>query len=325
MRQLLIHAKSFARIEEALKHYADQISPLVLDDEGHLKHPWGESEAKTAIAYGTQDAYYSPAVMTFFKTLFELEHLDWFQSSAAGTEHPMIQATGKKASVFSGSHEQSDAIAEWVLWASLDFFQGGHARRDAQREHAWKRLPFREIAGSNVLILGFGAIGQACGKRLRALGASVTGVRRREGSSEAADQMISPSEVSSVLPNSDIVILCLPLTDETKNTADAGFLKAMKPGSVLINVGRGALVDEAALLAALDNGKPERAYLDVVREEPLSSDSPIWSHPQITLTPHISALTEGSKVRTDKIFLQNLEQFLKGGHLRNLVSAETFA
>lgn len=90
MRQLLIHAKSFARIEEALKQYADQISPLVLDDEGHLKHPWGESEAKTAIAYGTQDAYYSPAVMTFFKTLFELEHLDWFQSSAAGTEHPMI-------------------------------------------------------------------------------------------------------------------------------------------------------------------------------------------------------------------------------------------
>ena len=203
--------------------------------------------------------------------------------------------------------------------------QGGHARRDAQREHAWKRLPFREIAGSNVLILGFGAIGQACGKRLRALGASVTGVRRREGSSEAADQMISPSEVSSVLPNSDIAILCLPLTDETENTADAGFLKAMKPGSVLINVGRGALVDEAALLAALDNGKPERAYLDVVREEPLSSDSPIWSHPQITLTPHISALTEGSKVRTDKIFLQNLEQFLKGGHLRNLVSTETFA
>ena len=237
----------------------------------------------------------------------------------------MIQATGKKAAIFSGSHEQSDAIAEWVLWASLDFLQGGHARRAAQSEHAWKRLPFREIAGSNALILGFGAIGQACGKRLRALGTSVTGVRRRVGPSEAADRMILPSEARSVLPNSDVVILCLPLTDETEDTVDSGFLGAMKPDSVLINVGRGALVDESALIEALDQGKPARAYLDVVREEPLSSDSPIWGHPKITLTPHISALTEGSKVRTDKIFLENLERFLQGEPLRNLVSAETFA
>ena len=132
MRQLLVHAKSFARIETALKSYEDQVSPLVLDDEGGLKHPWGESEAKAAIAYGTQDAYYSPAVVTFFTTLFGLEQLDWFQSSAAGTEHPMIQATGKKANKFTGSHEQSDAIAEWVVWAGLDFFQGGRERRAAQ-------------------------------------------------------------------------------------------------------------------------------------------------------------------------------------------------
>ena len=308
-----------------MKRHADQISPLVLDDEGHLKHPWGESEAKASIAYGTQDAYYSPAVMTFFKTLFEFEQLDWFQSSAAGTEHPMIQATGKKAAVFTGSHEQSDAIAEWVLWASLDFLQGGHARREAQSEKAWKRLPFREIAGTKALILGFGAIGQACGRRLRGLGADVTGIRRRTGASEAADRVIPPSEAHAALPDSDIVILSLPLTEETENTADAAFLENMKPGSVLINVGRGALVDEPALLTALDRGVLERAYLDVVREEPLSSDSPIWSHPKITLTPHISALTEGSKVRTDKVFLENLEQFLKDAPLHNLVPAATFA
>ena len=324
MRQLLIHAKSFARIEDALKPFSDRISPLVLDDDGHLNHPWGESEAKAAIAYGTQDAYFSPSVMTFFQTLMGFEQLDWFQSSAAGTEHPMIQATGKKAALFSGSHEQSDAIAEWVLWAGLDFFQDGRARRQAQSDKNWTRLPFREIAGSNWLIFGFGGIGQACGKRLRALGAKVTGVRRNVSASDAADQVITPDQALQALPEADIVLLCLPLTDATENIADAALFERMKPGSLLINVGRGGLVDEPALLAALDRGAPAQAYLDVVREEPRSADSPIWAHPNITLTPHIAALTEGSMIRTDGVFLENVDRFLNGQPLNNAVHRDVF-
>ncbi len=325
MRQLLIHAKSFARIEESLKPFSDRISPLVLDDHGHLNHPWGESEANAAIAYGTQDAYFSPSVMTFFQTLMGFEQLDWFQSSAAGTEHPMIQATGKKAGQFSGSHEQSDAIAEWVLWAGLDFFQDGRARRQAQSDKNWTRLPFREVAGSTWLIFGFGGIGQACGKRLRALGANVTGIRRSAAASEAADRVITPDQALKAVSGADVVLLCLPLTDATENTADAAFFERMKPGSLLINVGRGGLVDETALFAALDRGAPAQAYLDVVGEEPLSADSPIWTHPDITLTPHIAALTEGSSIRTDGVFLENLKRFLNGQPLRNAVEREVFS
>jgi len=325
MRQLLIHAKSFARIEDRLKLYSDRISPLVLDDEGHLTHPWGESEAKAAIAYGTQDAYFSPAVMTYFQTLMGFETLDWFQSSAAGTEHPMIQATGKKAEQFSGSHEQSDAIAEWVLWAGLDFLQDGRARRQAQTNKNWTRIGFRELGSSKWVILGFGAIGQACGRRLRALGADVTGVRRQIGPTEAADRVLAPDQADAAIKAADIVLLCLPLTDATANIADADFFEGMKPGSLLINVGRGGLVDEAALISALDRGAPAQAYLDVVSEEPLPVDSPIWAHPNIVLTPHISALTDESMVRTDVVFLENLDLFLSGKPLRNAVSPETFS
>ena len=180
-----------------MKKFSGQISPLVLDDEGHLKHPWGESEASGAIAYGKQDAYFSPAVMTFFQTLMGFERLDWFQSSAAGVEHPLIQAVGQKAEVFSGSHEQSDAIAEWVLWAGLDYFQDGARRRQAQADKTWGRLPFRELSGSHWLIIGFGAIGQACGRRLRALGVEVTGVRRSGGSDPAADRIIQPNGIAT--------------------------------------------------------------------------------------------------------------------------------
>ena len=325
MWQLLIHAKTFARVENALRPFADQISPLVLDDEGDLKQAWGKSEAKALIAYGTPDAYFSPSVITFFHTMFDADTLDWFQSSAAGTEHPMIQATGKKAKLFSGSHEQSEAIAEWVLWAGLDFHQHGHGRREAQASKTWMRLPFRELASSNWLIIGFGAIGQACGRRLRALGATVTGVRRRTGDNDAADHMIQPSGIQTALPDMDAVVLCLPLTDDTENMVDHEFLGRMKADSVLINVGRGGLVDVTARLSALDQNTPARAYLDVVKEEPLPTDDPIWSHPKVTLTAHISALTDGSKTRTDQVFLENLSNFLNHRPLRNAVSSETFA
>lgn len=325
MWHLLVHAKSFARIEDALKPFSDRISPLVLHDDGQLTHPWGESEAKAAIAYGTQDAYFSPAVMTYFQTLMGFEQLDWFQSSAAGTEHPVIQATGKKAALFSGSHEQSEAIAEWVLWAGLDFFQGGRERRRAQSDRNWMRLPFREIAGSRWTIFGFGGIGQACGRRLRALGAHVTGVRRSVSSSEAADRVMTAPEALAELGEADVVLLCLPLTDATEDTANAAFFQKMKPGSLFINVGRGGLVDETALFDALDTGTPAQAYLDVVREEPLPSESPIWTNPNIVLTPHISALTTGSGIRTDKIFIENLENFLNGNPLKNRVDPDEFA
>nr|WP_083332790.1 D-2-hydroxyacid dehydrogenase [Hyphomonas sp. Mor2] len=325
MRKLLVHAKTFERIEDALTPFADQISPLILSDEGDLKHPWGESEAKAAIAFGTPDAYFSPAVMSFFQTLLEFDQLDWFQSSAAGIEHPMLQAIGKKAGLYSGSHEQSEAIAEWVLWAALDHFQRGTARRAAQAAHNWERLPFREISSTHWLIVGFGAIGQACGRRLRALGASVTGVRRSGGHSDAADQMITPGALPDALRQADVVLLSLPLTDDTENLADAAFFEAMRPGSLFVNVGRGGLVDEDALIAALDSGHLAHASLDVVREEPLSKDSPIWDHAQITLTPHISAHTPQSQRRTDRVFLTNLELFLAGKRLKNQVSADAFS
>ncbi|MCR9077586.1 MAG: D-2-hydroxyacid dehydrogenase [Hyphomonadaceae bacterium] len=325
MRTFLVHAKTFERIEDALKPFADQISPLVLSDEGDLKHPWGESEAKAAIAYGTTDAYFSPAVMTFFKTIFDFEQLDWFQSSAAGTEHPMIQAIGQKASLFSGSHEQSEAIAEWVLWAGLDHFQRGGARRAAQAEHRWDRLGFREISSTHWLVIGFGAIGQASGRRLRALGAEVTGVRRSGGNSDAANQIVTPDAMQDVLGRADAVLLCLPLSDETENLADAAFFKAMKSDSLFVNVGRGGLVDEDALIAALDTGHVAQASLDVVREEPLSAESPIWDHPKITLTPHISAQTPQSKLRTDQVFLTNLARFLADEPLKNQVNADMFS
>lgn len=327
MRECLCHATTFARIADGLKRFDTQIRPLVIHDDKSVTAPWGgnvPAALEPAIVYATQDIYFSKAVGRFFEILTGNDRLDWFQSSAAGTEHPVLRAVGAKAGAYTSSHEQSASIAEWVIWAGLDFFQGGPERRAAQAARDWKRMAFREIAGTRWLVIGFGHIGQETAKRLRALGAHVTGVRRSGGSEEHADAMIGPDQLPTALPEADAVLLSAPLTPETEGMADAAFFAAMKPGALLANVGRGKLVDETALLNGLAAGRPAHAALDVVAEEPLPAESPIWSHSQITLTPHISALTDAAKRRTDALFLENLERYLAGRPLKNLVARTEF-
>ncbi len=298
---------------------------MVMNDQGELTYPWGESEASAAIVYGTTDAFFGPAVASFLKQTFSLERFDWFQSSAAGLEHPMLQAIGKQAALYTSAHAQSEAIAEWVLWAGLDHFQNGRARRQAQTAHQWGRLGYREISDTHWLIIGFGAIGQAAARRLSALGAEVTGVRRSGATSEHAKRVVMPDDMQPYLQLADAVLLSVPHTPETESLADAAFFAGMKPGALFLNVGRGGLVDEMALLAGLDAGQPGHATLDVMREEPQPADSPFWDREDVTITAHVSASTEQAKLRTDAVFIDNLGRFLAGEDLQHQVPASAFA
>jgi phosphoglycerate dehydrogenase-like enzyme len=167
------------------------------------------------------------------------------------------------------------------------------------------------------VVLGFGAIGQGVGRRARAFGAHVTGVRRRPGPDPDADRVATPSQFLDVLPEADVVVLCCPLTAETRHVAGADAFARMKAGSVLVNVGRGGLVDEPALLAALDRGVPAHAVLDVFETEPLPPDSRFWSHPSVTLTAHASGMSAGNPVRNDALFVENLRRYLVGEALEN--------
>lgn len=327
MPTLFCHAATFARIAERLKTSAHPVTPEVMDDTGARTRPWGGPPAGDAglIAYGTQDAYFSKAAGDFLGHVMQADPLLWFQSSAAGLEHPVLRAIGRRAGVYTSSHEQSAAIAEWVLWAGLDHFQRGPERRAQQAQKAWTRMGFREISSTHWLVVGFGHIGRASAARLRALGAHVTGIRRTPGPDPDADAIASPDALAGHLPDADAVLMCAPLTPETEGLADARFFAAMREGALFLNVGRGRLVDETALIAGLDAGRPGRAALDVTAVEPLPPESPLWAHRQVTLTPHISALTEEAKARTDALFLANLDAFMAGAPLANTVPRETFA
>ena len=322
MLDLLVHEKSFARLANEFKGKAADIRPILMSDDGIFRVAGGEvieGVPQVDLGYGTQDSYFSPAVMTYMQAILGSENLKWFQSSAAGIEHPILLAIRNHADLYTSAHEQSPAIAEWALWAALDWLQNGPARRKAQTEKVWHRAQFRELADTHWLIIGFGSIGRAVAQRLRPFGAQVTGVRRTVGEDPDADKMITPADIKNALPQADCVILCCPLTSETEGMADSEFFGRMQPNSLFLNVGRGALVDEAALVAALDHGGPEHAALDVTAVEPLPPESALWHHPGITLTAHISALTDRSARRSDRVFINNLERYLNGEPLQNLV------
>ena len=215
-----------------------------------------------------------------------------------------------KGVVLTTGHGQAISIAEYVMGEVLAHFQRHRERRAHQAAHAWTRVPFREIGRMRWLIVGFGAIGQAVAERARGFGAEITGVRRSGGGHPLADRMGTLDEVLSLLPAADVVVLAAPLNDATRGLAGAGFFAAMKPRSMLVNVGRGDLVDEGALLAALERGAPEFAALDVFHDEPLLADSPFWDHPKVAVNPHASAFGDGQSARNDAIFLENLRRRL---------------
>lgn len=327
MGDFLCHAATFARIEDRLKRFGESLSPLILNDDGSFTRPWGGQASPGEdldVVYASRSAYFSPATRDFFRYLAEVRRIGWFQSAAAGLDAPALRRIGRKAEKFTSAHEHAPAIAEWVLWAGLDFFQRGPARRAAQVEESWVRMPFRELRETRWLIIGFGEIGRTVARLLRGLGAHVTGVRRSPGPDPDADVILPPSEMLAALSEADAVVLSLPLSPETEKLADAGFFAAMRENALFVNVGRGGLVDEAALLAGLETGRPAHASLDVVATEPLPQGDPIWQHPGVTLTPHISAFTEATDRRTDALFLSNLEAYLSGDPLKNLIEKSVF-
>jgi phosphoglycerate dehydrogenase-like enzyme len=289
-----------------------------MDDAGRITldgRAVPEDEARAEAAWTNADVFFGPASRQFMIAMLKSPALKWVQSGAAGFDHPLFGQLVSRGVRLATSHGQAVGMADYVLWGVLAHLQRGPERRDAQAERNWRQLRFRELMGGRWLVIGFGAIGEAVGRRARAFGAEVTGVRRNPDSHPDADAIAALADLPRLLPEADVVVLACPLTPETKQLADAGFFAAMKPRSVLVNVGRGGLVDEPALLAALDRGVPEHAVLDVFETEPLPVHSPMWTHPRITVSAHSSGVSEGQAARNDAQFLENLRRYVKGDAL----------
>ncbi|HEY5008437.1 MAG TPA: D-2-hydroxyacid dehydrogenase [Caulobacteraceae bacterium] len=315
MTRILAYEPSFKRIEARLPAAAKDVEFVTVDDSGVLKLNGREmaiEDANPDIGWMSVELFGAPASRNFFITLLKAPGLKWVQSAAAGFDNPAFKSLVGNGARLTTNNAQALSMAEYVLWGVLEHFQRGAERRAAQAKHEWARLPYREIGRMRWLIVGFGAIGQAVAVRAASFGAHITGVRRTPGPHPLAQAMATPDQIKSVLPEADVVVLLVPLSSTTAKMVDAGFLDAMKPGAILVNIGRGDLVDEPALLAALNSGKPEHALLDVFHEEPLPADSPFWDHPRVTLTAHASSIGDGLGPRGEALFLDNLDRYLTG-------------
>jgi phosphoglycerate dehydrogenase-like enzyme len=254
--------------------------------------------------------------------------LRWLSSVAAGLDGvatPAILARGVAVTSASGVHGPN--IAEHLMAMILMFTRGLPKLFRAQVAHRWERdLKSRsdgpgELTGKTLLIVGLGRIGEALAARARPFGVRVVGVKhdpaRRYDAGVGVDEVLGMGALDEALGRADHVCLTVPLTDATRHLMDARRLARMRPSAFLYNVSRGAVVDEAALVAALRAGRLAGAGLDVFEEEPLPKESPLWDLENVILTPHVAGVTPRYYERTAALFADNLERFLAGRPLEN--------
>ncbi len=216
----------------------------------------------------------------------------------------------------------TESMVEWVVAHTLRLHLGTDTHVLGQ-DGVWRQDPTRptKIARERpVTILGFGELGQACGRALMALGFPVTGWSRRPTALTGARCLAGADSLDTALSGAEVLVLLLPLTPETENVVNERTLSLLAPGAFLINPGRGPLIDDAALLAALDAGQVAQATLDVFREEPLPADHPYWAHPRVTVTPHIAATTR--PVTAARVVAENIRRGETGEPFLHLVDRQ---
>lgn len=252
----------------------------------------------------------------FEQILQTADDLEWVQISAAGFDWmggPTMERRIEGGLQITRSWNSYNAsIAEYVLGAMLLTARQFSTMAAAQQRKEWIRVVGSEIAGSTVGIFGTGAIGSEVAWRVSALGASTIGVNRRGVAVEGFHETFGRDSIREVLPRCDYVVLAMPLTSETHHTLTAERFAIMKDSAILINVGRGALIDDEALIEATTSGAIAGAVLDAFVEEPLSEQNPLWSAPNVVITPHCSFRTDRIMERLCVDFTQNLDRYLQG-------------
>lgn len=247
--------------------------------------------------------------------------LAWVQGTSAGIgelvrRHHLLDAPFQMTTA-AGVH--GAALAEFVILGLLHFIRDVPALQRMQRAHRWQRYASRALAGRRVLLVGLGGVGRAIAAKLAALDLEVWGIRRNATAPppEGVARLLPPTGLHGALAEVDALVLACPLTAETRHLIGAAELAAMHPGALLVNVARGQVIDEAALVEALRTGHLGGAALDVFAEEPLPEGSPLWDLDNVLICPHSASTLADENRRLVDLFLANLERFLAGRPLLN--------
>ncbi|MFD4374348.1 D-2-hydroxyacid dehydrogenase [Streptomyces sp. NPDC058486] len=305
----------------------------VSDDITLHKHLAASAEDLPADLLARTDVLYTSTV---FPTAAQAPRLGWVQLDTSGCDHvrptPLWRSSTPLTTIGGVSPKP---LAEYALMMILAHAHHLPAMIGLQNkpdwpdfDHRWNRLMPRMLPGATVGIVGYGRIGKEIGRLAQAFGMNVIGMRRgaERGGERYADpaqedtaEVVGPDGLYDLLGRSDYVVLTVPHTPATHHLLDAEAFASMRPGTVLINAARGGVVDETAMLSALRNGQLGFAALDVFATEPLPLDSPLWSEPNVLVTPHVAGFAPAYHTQVRALFTENLRRFLDGRELLNLV------
>ncbi len=268
-------------------------------------------------------------LVTGFKPDLELfkkgERLQVIQTWSAGVDKYMeeevlqnLKARGIKLISMSGIH--GDPIAEHVMGLIINYSRRLYDFYEAQKERKWLRLDVGQLAGKTMVIVGTGSIGREIARRAKAFRMRTIGVKRNiEGKIDYIDELYSNAQLEIALKQGDYIVIALPLTEETRGFIGRKEFAVMKQTAFFVNIARGEVVDEGALIEALKEGGIAGAALDVFTEEPLSPDSPFYDLENVYITPHISAAHPDYNLKAVRLFIENLKSYLENREIKNLV------
>ena len=256
----------------------------------------------------------------FVVSILKARNLRWLQTFSAGVDSPFfVDLMGRGVLLTTASGSSASPIAQTVVLYMLALSRDMRRWMRDQDARRWEQHRFVELEGARLAVVGMGPIGMEVARLGIALGMKTEAVRRTPGGDEPCVTHGLHS-LHEVLGRADWVVSALPLTPDTRQIFGAGAFAAMKPGAFFINVGRGELVDEPAMIAALQSGALGGAGLDVFAVEPLPSDSPLWAMENVIITPHNSATSTSTGARSQAIFLDNLERHVNRRPMRNLAN-----
>lgn len=277
-------------------------------------------------AFLDRDINFSEQLVAAFKgALTVTKSVRWLHVTSSGVNPgPHITALAERgATVTTSTGSNAVPVAQSGFAGLLMLARGFASHVRSQQKHEWRPLRGAalpdDLSGQTLLQIGVGAVGTNFARYAQAFGLKVIGVRRSPMKpGDPVDEMHHPSKLPELLPRADWVVITCPLTSETRNLVNAEAISRMRKGTRLINIGRGEVMDEAAVVAALQSGHLGGAHIDAFTREPLSPDSPLWDMPNVIVTPHNASASTGNERRCAEIFIANFGRWVRGEPMLNV-------
>ena len=313
---LLVSDNVWARHGDAIRSISPGVTPIIYE---------GNDVLPDEIISTINTVFYSSDLWPdrsrgFVLSIMKAASVKWMHTFSAGVDSPFfVQLMERGIRLTNSSGATASPIAQTTVLYMLALSRNVRAWFQHQERHEWTRHEFAELDGARLAVIGMGPIGIEIARLGVALNMNVEAIRRTPTGNEPCPTF-SFDQLHNVLARADWVAVALPLTDNTRQIFNAETFSIMKPGACFINVGRGELVDENALIAALQSGHLAGAALDVFATEPLPSDSPLWDMDNVIITPHSSSASAQSGLRSEDIFLKNLARYVAGEPLINEVN-----